>query len=44
MLGSLVCDRDENVDPAAIVAAVIITVLAFAVGMTLVILHNKRRR
>ena len=22
MLGSLVCDRDENVDPAAIVAAV----------------------
>ena len=29
---------------AAIVAAVIITVLAFAVGMTLVILHNKRRR
>lgn len=29
---------------AAIVAAVIITVLAFTVGMTLVILHNKRRR
>ena len=29
---------------AAIVAAVIITVLAFAVGMTLVVLHNKRRR
>ena len=25
-------------------AAVIITVLAFAIGMTLVILHNKRRR
>ena len=30
--------------PPPIVAAVIITVLAFAVGMTLVILHNKRRR
>ena len=29
---------------AAIVSAVIITVLAFAVGMTLVILQNKRRR
>mgnify|MGYP004658957625 FL=1 len=29
---------------AASVAAVIITVLAFAVGMTLVVLHNKRRR
>ena len=29
---------------AAIVAAVFITVLAFAVGMTLVVLHNKRRR